>query len=364
MKADAVLKKKIKARALKKGADLIGFCEADSVSSARKHFLRSERSGLTSSLIPAGMKTGFEPERLLPGARSFIVAGLSYYTGEEEQSKPAGLAGKLARYARVRDYHYLLREILQDIVSFLKRSINEEFNYRIFIDSGPVPEKTIAFQAGLGFRGRNNLIINPRFGSWIVFGELLTDINFDPDKPLDLNCGNCQRCKLVCPTGALCSSGDYNPGICFSELTQINHLPTELYRPLGNRLWGCDTCQEVCPYNQTATPTNNQNVLRSYLGSYLPLADLFELSNREFKNKYREYPFIWRGKKPLQRNAAVILGNYIRMKRYISTAERAEIDQLLAEIDQDPKPEVQSPGRWARLRLEEREKVGQNEKNK
>jgi epoxyqueuosine reductase len=247
------------------------------------------------------------PDLLLSSVRSIICVGMPYYaSAAEEYSSWLGIS----RFARGKDYHLVLKKKLEDLALFLRSSTGSGFEYRTAVDAVPLVERALAHRAGLGWYGKNNLLINAQYGSWFVLGELLTNLQLEPDVPVDADCGDCELCLKACPTGALSGPYQLNSRRCVSCITQVkSDVPTDLREKLGRSVFGCDVCQEVCPRNRVFLPpvTNDKDTDNNFPGEFVP--ELFKLSEAEFRQKYGDTAFAWLGKDLLQRNAALALGH-------------------------------------------------------
>jgi len=226
-----------------------------------------------------------------------VVALFPYFLEEE--------TGNLSLYARCLDYHNVVGEKLEQIESFLKELGAKET--LVHVDKGGLDDRKAAFDAGLGFYGKNGLLICEEYGSYFFIGQIVHDLNIEADAPLSRKCLSCGACLRYCPGGALSSKG-FDPERCLSEISQrkgeLSHQQEELIKKNG-LCWGCDVCQAVCPHNEdigtTAIPEFMIGRIRS-----LSLEDVEKLSNREFKEKYGKYAFSWRGKAPLERNLRLL----------------------------------------------------------
>lgn len=234
-------------------------------------------------------------EGLCPNPRTVLVAAFPYYAGEGE--------GNLSRYARGRDYHLVVTECLNTVCNFLK----EKYENGVFLpaaDKSPLPERQAAWRCGMGLRGKHGLVILPPYGSYVFLGTILTDVALEvPRQSPSPDCVGCGKCLAACPGGALGAEG-VDPDRCLSELTQRKGELTGAQQALVKAhplVWGCDTCQQVCPYNAhpAATPLAP---FREGLVDTLTGADLAGLTNRQFREKYGDRAFAWRGPGPLRRN--------------------------------------------------------------
>jgi epoxyqueuosine reductase len=261
------------------------------------------------SQIAKGRISGFEekdlakrvfPELTLQGARSVIVCLFPYYSGPGENAN-------ISKSAFSIDYHLIVTEKLNSIGRFLESSIND-FRYMAFVDNGPFSDRYLAWKAGLGFWGINNHIITDQYGSYVFIGYILNNYPFEPDAPQDRTCLRCFRCVRSCP--GQCIMGDFtiDPQKCKSYITQkkgeLTAEDIEILKKTG-LIWGCDVCQDVCPHNKNVQTTPMEEFKKNLLPS-IDIDELRQLSNREFRRKYGNRSFSWRGRDILIRNHAII----------------------------------------------------------
>ena len=253
------------------------------------------------------------PAELVEGTRRVISVRMDYLPGD------TGMAERLAdpeqayvsRYALGRDYHKLVRKRLQQLAERIQGVVGP-FGYRAFVDSAPVLEKAVAQQAGLGWIGKNTLLLNRQAGSWFFLGELFVDLPLPMDEPHNReHCGSCRACLDICPTGAFAGERFLDARRCISYLTieLKGAIPLELRPLIGNRVFGCDDCQLVCPWNRFARPTGESDFLPRHGLDNSQLAALFRWSEEEFLQRTEGSPLRRAGYQRWLRNLAVGLGN-------------------------------------------------------
>ena len=293
------------------GFDLVRVASADEFAGDRDIAFRRIDDGLMDGLpwfTRERVRRGSTPQELLPGARSVISLGWSYRT-DEDASAPAG-SGVIARYARGRDYHRVMKRRMRRMVLELEDRLGSRFAARWYVDDGPMLDRAAAARAGLGWFGKNGNILSPTHGSWILLGQVITDLALTPDAPLVKNCGQCSRCMPACPTDAIVAPYVVDNRRCISYLT-IEHrgdIPRELRTAIGNWVFGCDICQEVCPVNRKARATDDPNFGRRDLSS-VDLIELLGMSDDEFRGRFAGTPVMRAKREGMQRNACVALGN-------------------------------------------------------
>jgi len=307
-----------------------------------------------------------EPTEVLEGARSVIVCALNYNTAHPNSSEAAaaesshGPRGWISRYAWGRDYHEVLRERLNALASALNERFPEPHCSRAYADTGPVAERVFAKYAGLGWLGKNTLLLNEKIGSWFFLGVIFTTLELTPSlgrgeiPPADL-CGNCRQCLDACPTGALVEPYVLDARRCISYLTieLRGSVPEEFREPMGNNVYGCDICQEVCPYNREAPVTTVPDFEPQ---KYQPGESLLKprlewlagISEEEFREKFRGSAMKrtkWRG---LVRNACIALGN-AKLER--GSVEHSRIVGLLGKLAASPEIVIAESAQWALSRI-------------
>jgi len=306
------------------GIDLIGFCDTRPLKEHRKdleEFLRRGYQGEMHYLEKSVTRTS--PEILLPGAKSVVVIGINYY--REKPPVPSDQGG-VARYAWGRDYHKVLLKILKNLAGFLEKNW-PEYCHKICVDAAPLSEKALARRAGLGFYGKNTLLINPDLGSFFLLGEIITTMPIEPDAPRDGTCGTCTRCLDACPTKALIAPGQMDARRCLSYLTieSKSPIPEQFHAAMGNQIFGCDICQEVCPYNiRLAKPSRKKSRLnkvpalsdQKIAGDSLPLKEVLAITgDQQFLQRFAGSPLMRAKRSGLTRNAIIAAKNVGRPEK-------------------------------------------------
>ena len=291
-------------------------------------WLAQGRQGDMAYMARHGLRRS-RPAELVPGTLSVVSVGMNYLP--EPQARSHDLladpsAAFISRYALGRDYHKLLRQRLQRLADRVSARIGP-FGYRAFVDSAPVLEKALAQRAGLGWIGKHTNLIDPRAGSWFFLGELFVDLPLPPDTPTTNHCGRCQACLAACPTGAILAPYELDARLCISYLTiELQGPIPEPLRPLiGNRVYGCDDCQLVCPWNRFARLTAEGNFHPRQGLDTATLLDLFAWDEAGFLRRTEGSAIRRLGHPRWLRNLAVALGN-ARPAAAIRQALAAQID--------------------------------------
>lgn len=338
------LKSEIKAAAPSLGIDDIGFATAEPFLFL-KSILQDHRD--------KGYESGFEEpdldKRTIPAlesgeAMSIIAIAVAYPSKMENppKSEPGARRGILSRASWGQDYHHVLREALGKLENFIRDRVPDAV-LESMVDTGVLVDRAVAERAGIGFSGKNCSIISPKWGSWIYLGEMVTNIPFAPDTPVQEGCGDCTKCIDACPTGALVGPGELNAQACISYLTQTKGFLSDDYMTkIGNRLYGCDTCQVVCPHNRGKNWDHRPQLLPDPEIAKPLLLPILDLSNREFKEKFGSSSAAWRGKKPIQRNAIIGLGNF---------KDESAIPKLREIMLKEPRPEMRGTAAWSLSRI-------------
>ncbi len=347
------LKATVTAQARACGFDLVGVTSADDFADDRNAALERIREGRMDGLpwyTESRVMRGTSPSELLPGARSIICLGLSYLGDDWPEGPSTGPGqtvggsrrrdldssfrgndgdkagvGRVARYAWVRDYHRVMKRRMREFVRGLERELGSTVAARWYVDDGPMLDRAAANRAGIGWFGKNTNILTPQFGSWVFLGQVITDLELEPDAPLKKSCGACVRCIEDCPTGAIVAPYVVDNARCISYLTIENRgpIPRELRPLMQDWVFGCDICQDVCPVNRKAQPTKQPIpfpvAVRRHgpsTGSgraggmgLLDLLELLEMSEDDFRARFAGTPVMRAKCSGMQRNACVALGN-------------------------------------------------------
>jgi epoxyqueuosine reductase len=255
-----------------------------------------------------------------PAARSIIATCQGYLTDEKtDLSQPGNPHGLIARYTW-RNHYQGLKKKLKKLGDFIHKQSGASFHA---YSNGPVAEKPIAVRSGIGYYGKHSVIINKNFGSWIVLGEILTDIELEPDKQLDIDCGQCQDCINACPTHAIVAPYIIDRNRCIQELTNwVGILPDDIARVWGKRLYGCTVCQDVCPKNSKVAMRSPRED-PGYVGPSISLAAILDMAEEEYRERYMNNQITarWINFSAIKRNALVCLGN-IGDKKFLPVLER------------------------------------------
>lgn len=297
---------------------------AESLDEAKTKFKKQQERGLF--LHSRGLSDKiitdefFNPATLLPEARSIISSFLFYLTSDEpDPSIPGNPFGLVARYTQ-RNYYKELKKRLKKFARILKKEYGGKF---IVHCCGPIAEKPIASKSGIGYYGKHGIVINPSYGSWIVLGEVITSLELEPDEPLNINCGKCEECIEACPTRAIIEPYVIDRSRCIQSLANYSGIiPEDIARVWSNRLYGCTTCQEVCPVNKRVKPEPPGTEI-GIVGAYVPLIDILKMDETTYRSKYanNQMSARWINFNAIKRNALLALGN-IKDKKTIPVIKK------------------------------------------
>jgi epoxyqueuosine reductase len=302
----------IKSEAQRLGFDLVGISQAK-LAPHEESFAEWLRQGFAGEMdyLPRTEELRRNPQRLMPWAISVVSVAMNYFTPYVRPKEPQGSKGWISRYAWGDDYHELIHNRLERLLAFVREAHDGIVEGRAFVDSGPVLERGFAGIAGIGWIGKNTHLISPKKGSWFFLGELFLSLPLTYDQPIKDRCGKCDLCLKACPTGAFAGPYLLDARRCISYLTieLKGSIPRHLRPLLGNHVFGCDICQEVCPYNAKSQSTTDPSY-SPRPGLYLPdLIELLSISTEDFRRRFRNSPMRRAKRRGLLRNVAVALGN-------------------------------------------------------
>ncbi len=339
------LKERIAAHALAAGFDLVGVApvEPPPHGEAFADWLARGRHG-EMAYLPRTAEQRLHPERHLPWAKSIVCVGLNYNTPHRRTGDAAEIRGWISRYAWGEDYHDVMGARLERLLASVREELGPDVQGRAFVDSSPVLDRGAAARAGLGWFGKNTTLLSLRLGSFFVLGELFLSLALEPDRPMADRCGQCRACLDACPTQAFVAPYVLDARRCISYLTieLKGAIPHDLRGGLGTHVFGCDICQDACPYNVRYRPTT-EPAFQPRPGLFEPeLIPLLRLTDAEFKAKFRGSPILRAKRRGFLRNVCVALGNL----------GRAEAVPALAEaLARDPEPLVRAHAAWALGRI-------------
>ncbi|MFZ1685083.1 MAG: tRNA epoxyqueuosine(34) reductase QueG [Candidatus Zixiibacteriota bacterium] len=308
----------VKRLAVDTGFDLVGITTPEVITDARERYyvwLEHEYHGEMDYLAKEPDRR-CDPSRILPDVKSVIMLGLNYY--QPNAPTTPDQHGRISRYARGRDYHKVIASRVKQLVRSLESrdDLPDFAQFRWFVDFGPFLERPYAEKAGLGFIGKNGMLINKRFGSWIFLSEILTTLELEPDKRDPFSHGHCATCRLcmdACPTGAIVHPRTIDSRRCISYLTieRPSTIPDFLADKMGDLMFGCDICQEVCPYNQDPIRTTHADFLPpNGVGEFLDTRKVLALESREeFLKLTAGTPLTRPKEEGLKRNAEIVKRN-------------------------------------------------------
>ena len=331
----------IRAKALELGFDAVGFAPASLGAKTRERLLAFLAAGQHGEMgwMASRADQRAHPQALWPDARSVIALGLSYTPEHDPLGVSAG-CGAISVYAQGRDYHDVVKGMLKQLGGWIVGRFGPQI--KVFVDTAPVMEKPIAQSAGLGWQGKHTNLVARRGGSWLFLGEIMTTLELAPDEPGADHCGTCTRCLAACPTDAFPAPYRLDATRCISYLT-IEHagpIPHALRPKLGNRIYGCDDCLAVCPWNRFALSAHEKLLGRDDLRAP-PLAELAALDDAGFRRRFAGGPVKRIGRDRFVRNVVIAIGNS-------SDPALHPVAQALCD---DPDPVVAEAARWAAERL-------------
>jgi epoxyqueuosine reductase len=338
----------IRQQALELGFDDCRFTTAAAPASAGQfqNWLAGKQHGEMAWLERTAAKR-VDPHRVLPEARSVITLAVSYKIKSPQSTVLSPQSAVVARYAQFDDYHDVLGGRLKELTQFVNQLGGTETKSLWYVDTGPVLERDFAQRAGLGFVGKHTNVISRRFGNWILLAEIVTSLELEPDAAEKNHCGNCTRCIEACPTRAVTAPFQLDARRCISYLTieLKGSIPVELRPAIGNRIFGCDDCLAVCPWNRFA---REGKLMKAHARPELATPDLIELLQLDepgFKSHFAGTPVLRTKRRGLLRNVSVALGN---------TGDASALPAL-SRAAKDSEPLIAEHARWAMERIQGKE---------
>ncbi len=335
----------IRAEALRLGFDAIGFARAHLADETRERLARFLAEGMHGTMAWMESRAGqrAHPRALWPEAVSVISLGVNYTPGDDPLATLAQPdRGTISVYARHRDYHDVVKGRLKRLGQWIAHSFTGSA-LKVFVDTAPVMEKPLAQQAGLGWQGKHTNLVSRAHGSWLFLGEIMTTLDLEPDTPESDHCGSCRACLAICPTDAFPAPYRLDARRCISYLTIEHHgpIPEELRPKMGNRIYGCDDCLAVCPWNKFAHAHSEPAFAPRAALTAPKLAELAALDDAAFRALFTASPIKRIGRNRFVRNVLIAIGN---------SATPALRDTARSLCD-DADPVVAETARWASVRL-------------
>ncbi|MFF2755699.1 tRNA epoxyqueuosine(34) reductase QueG [Psychrobacillus sp. NPDC058041] len=322
------------------GIDKIGFTSASPFHELKNRLIRQQELGFASGFEEPDIEKRSHPDLLLSDAESIISIAIAYPAKMKDapSSKVGARRGIFARASWGLDYHTVLREKLAQLELFILTHIPDA-RLRSMVDTGELSDRAVAERAGIGWSAKNCAIITPEYGSYVYLGEMITSIPFAPSEQMEDQCGECTLCLDICPTGALIEGGQLNAQRCIAFITQTKTMvPDEFRAKIGNRIYGCDTCQTICPKNK-GKANLHQEAFKPDPELVKPLLlPLLSMTNRMFKETYGHMSGAWRGKNPIQRNAIIALAHF---------KEVSAVPTLIELMENDARPVIRGTAAWA-----------------
>jgi epoxyqueuosine reductase len=344
------MKEKIRQRALELGFDECRFTSANSPQSAERfqNWLAEKQHG-EMNWLERNVEKRIEPQKVLAGAKSAICLAASYEISNRKSEIANPKFGVVARYARFDDYHDVLAEPLKSLAQFVNEIGGNETHSLFYADTGPILERDFAQRAGIGFVGKHTNLISRKFGNWIFLAEILTTLELEPDAPEKNHCGKCSRCISACPTDAITAPFQLDARKCISYLTieLKGAIPVEFRKAIGNRVYGCDDCLAVCPWNKFA---REGNLMKQHERKGLEQPDLIELlslDEKKFKARFAGSPILRTKRRGFLRNVCVALGN---------VGDESTLPAL-ENASRDSEPLIAEHARWAISEIKSRAKA-------
>lgn len=345
----SVLVQQIKHQARELGFEVAGIASVEPLARDDAAFTRWRESGFAAEMEYMTRRTDLHanPMNLVPYARSLITLAVNYYATapvfEHERRY-----GRVARYAWGKDYHDVVKPRLVELAARIEKLAGRKLHSRCFVDAVPLLERAVAASAGVGFFGKNTNLLQPRGGSWFFLSEILVDLDLPADENrIKVSCGTCHRCIDACPTDAFAGPYQLDSRKCISYLTIENRgaIPRELRASMGEWVFGCDVCQDVCPFNRFASDTAWPELgPEAGVGSRLDVVELLSIATDEqFRARFRGTALMRPKRRGLLRNAAIVAANI---------GATSAVPALIERIKSDAEPLIRSHAMWALARLD------------
>lgn len=334
------MKTRISEKARSLGFDTVGFTTPIITPSEREglqEFIQRGYHGDMGWMADKADKRG-DPAILWPEAKSVIVVGHNYAPEENPLKKLAARdRANISCYAQGDDYHDVIKKKLRELAAWIAGEFSCEV--KLFVDTAPVMEKTLAAQAGIGWQGKHTCLVSREFGSWLFLGNIFTTLTLDPDIKASDRCGSCSKCLDICPTQAFVGERQLDARKCIAYLTNEHkgQIPVELRKKIGNRIYGCDDCLAVCPWNKFAETTRESAYHAREELQNPKLHDLLQLDDAAFRALFRKSPVKRIGRDRFIRNVLVAAGN----------SGDTSLHKIIAPLQSDPSPLVSEMATWA-----------------
>ncbi len=335
---------RIKALAAEHGLAVSAVTSADAFPELGEYLQQHIASGRMAGLdwfTPERARFSTRPRNLQPSARSILSVGVAYWVGDDSKPEDGVRRGRISRYARGIDYHDLLKTRMKALHASIEEVLGHEVEARLLVDTARIVDRAVAARSGLGWYGKHSCLIVPGHGSWVMLGEMLLDVDLENDSPLAQNCGRCTICLDRCPTGAIVAPYTIDTSTClsFQTIEQRGVIPRHLRAAMGDWVFGCDVCQDVCPYTKAARIADEPAFMPRAMDNAFPsLHWLLSMDENAFRARYRGTAVLRAKRRGLARNAAVALGN---------TGSDADEPVLIEAVQRHDEPLVRGHAAWA-----------------
>jgi len=289
------------------GIDTVGFCECRAFNELRPFLENRKINNIENEFEEKDIEKRINPKLQFEKGETIISIAFPYLFDFEEQKDSI----YFSKYTWGKDYHFVISYYLKEICKFIE-TLGGKAVY--FVDSNPLPERYVAYLSGIGFIGKNNLLITEKYGSFVFLGEIITDIKLNVDEPMKQKCGDCTLCFDACPTKSI-NKVNSMPNICLSYITQKKDIDDSWFNKLDGRIFGCDSCQIACPFNKKIDKSIIEDLSPYEHMKNISINELINIDNKIFKEKYAVTSCGWRGKNILQRNALI---NLVKLKKDIN----------------------------------------------